>query len=61
MWSWDFVFDRTDDGRRIKLMVVIDEFTRECLAIHVARRIRSKDAIDMFADLMQTHGMPEHI
>jgi len=61
VWSWDFVFDRTHDGRPIKLMVVIDEYTRECLAIHVARRIRGKDAIDVFADLMETHGIPEHI
>ena len=60
-WSWDFVFDRTHDGRPIKLMVVIDEYTRECLAIYVARRIRGKDAIDVFADLMETHGVPEHI
>lgn len=61
VWSWDFVFDRTDDGRPIKLMVVIDEYTRECLAIYVARRIRAKDAIDVFADLMEIHGIPEHI
>jgi len=61
VWSWDIVFDRTDDGRPIKLMVVIDEYTRQCLAIHVARRICAKDAIDVFADLMATHGIPEHI
>lgn len=61
VWSWDFVFDRTHDGRPMKLMVVIDEYTRECLAVHVARRIRGKDAIDVFADLMETHGIPEHI
>jgi transposase InsO family protein len=61
VWSWDFVFDRTDDGRPIKLMVVIDEYTRQCLAIHAARRIRAKDAIDVFADLMEIHGIPEHI
>jgi transposase InsO family protein len=61
VWSWDFVFDRTDDGRPIKLMVVIDEYTRRCLAIHVARRVRSRDAIDVFADLMEIHGIPEHI
>jgi transposase InsO family protein len=41
VWSWDFEFDRTRDGRVLKLMVVIDEFTRRCLAIPVARRIRS--------------------
>lgn len=55
------MFDRTYDGRPIKLMVVIDEYTRECLAIHVARCIRAKDAIDVFADLMEIHGIPEHI
>ena len=45
VWSWDFVFDRTRDGRTLKLMVVIDEYTRRCLAIHVARRIRSREAL----------------
>jgi transposase InsO family protein len=55
------VFDRTDDGRTIKLMVVIDEHTRQCLASHVAWRIRAGDAIDVFADLMETRGIPEHI
>ena len=61
VWSWDFVFDRTRDGRVLKLMVVIDEFTRRCLAIHVARRIRSKEALEVFAELMVEHGVPEHI
>lgn len=61
VWFYDFVIDRTHDGRRIKLMVVIDEFTRECPAILVASRIRSKDAIEVFAELMQTHGIPDHI
>lgn len=61
VWSWDFVFDRTRDGRTLKLMVVMDEFTRRCLAIHVARRIRSKDALEVFADLMVRHGVPEHV
>lgn len=61
VWSWDFVFDRTRDGRVLKLMVVIDEFTRRCLAIHVARRIRSREALEVFADLMVEHGVPEHV
>lgn len=61
IWSWDFVFDRTRDGRTLKLMVVMDEYTRRCLAIHVARRIRAKDALDVFAQLMERHGIPEHI
>jgi transposase InsO family protein len=42
-------------------MVVMDEFTRRCLAIQVARRIRSKEALEVFADLMVRHGAPEHI
>jgi len=55
------VFDRTDDGRTIKLMVVVDEYTRQCLAIHAARRVRTRDPNDVFAGLMETHGIPEHI
>ena len=42
-------------------MVVIDEFTRECLAIYVARRIRARDALEVFADLMERHGVPRYI
>ena len=61
VWSWDFVFDRTRDGRTLKLMVVMDEFTRRCLAIHVARRIRAKEALEVFAELMARHGVPEHV
>jgi transposase InsO family protein len=61
VWSWDFVMDRTEDGRPLKILTLIDEFTRECLAIHVARRIRATDVIDIFADVMQARGVPEHI
>ena len=49
------------NGRPIKLMLVIDEYTRECLAVRVVRRILGKDAIDVFPDLVETHGIPEHI
>jgi transposase InsO family protein len=49
VWSWGFVMDRTADGRPIKLLTLIDEYTRECLAIHVARRIRARDVIDVLA------------
>jgi putative transposase len=61
VWSWDFVMDRTDDGRPIKMLTLIDEFTKECLALHPARRIRANDVIDIFADVMIEHGIPEHI
>ena len=61
VWSWDFVFIQTDEGRAVKPMVVIDEFTRECLAIYVARRIRARDALEVFADLTERHGVPRYI
>jgi len=61
VWSWDFVMDRTDDGRPLKLMVVLDEWSRECLAIRVARRLRASDVLEVFADLMEVHGVPAYI
>ena len=61
VWSWDFVMDRTDDGRPIKMLTLIDEYTKECLAIHVARRIRANDVIDIFADVMVERGVPAFI
>ena len=61
VWSWDFVMDRTDDGRPIKMLTLIDKFTQESLAIYPARRIRSHDVIDIFADVMIERGVPEFI
>lgn len=61
VWSWDFVMDRTDDGRPIKMLTLIDEFTKEALAIYPARRIRAADVIDIFADVMIERGVPEFI
>ena len=61
VWWWDLVFIRTDAGRAVQLMVVIDEFTRECLAIYVTRRIRAGDALEVCADLMERHGVPRYI
>ncbi len=52
---------QTHDGRKLRLMTLIDEFTRECLAIRVARRINSLGVIDIMADVMLTRGVPEHI
>ena len=45
VWSYDFVMDRTEDGRRLKMMPVVDEHTRECLAIEVERSITAEDVI----------------
>ena len=50
VWAYDFVEDRTRDGRKIRLLNVVDEFTRECLAIRVARKLGSADVIDVLAD-----------
>ena len=53
--------DRTHDGRVLKILTLIDEYTREALAIHVARRIRASDVIDILADVMVERGVPEYI
>ena len=61
VWAYDFILERTRDGRAARLLTVIDEYTRECLAIRAERRIRSIDVIATLADLMVTRGVPEHI
>jgi len=61
VWSYDFVEAQTHDGRKVRLMTLIDEFTRECLAIRVARRINSLGVIETMADVMLVRGVPEHI
>ena len=61
VWSYDFVEAQTQDGRKVRLMTLIDEFTRECLAIRVARRINSLGVLETMADAMLVRGIPEHI
>ena len=61
VWSYDFVQDRTQDGRPVRMLTVIDEFTRRSMAIVVARRLRSDDVLHCLADLFVEHGPPEHI
>jgi len=61
VWSYDFVSERTHDGRALKLLTVIDEHTRQCLAIKVARRIRADDVLEVLADLFARYGPPEHL
>ena len=61
VWSYDFVASRTHDGRALKLLTVLDEHTRECLAIVVARKIRSHDMLEVLADLFVRHGPPEYL
>ena len=61
VWSYDFVSTRTHDGRALKLLTVLDEYTRRCLAIRVGRRTRSDDVLEVLADLFARHGPPEHL
>ncbi|MEH3123701.1 MAG: IS3 family transposase [Sphingomonas phyllosphaerae] len=61
VWSYDFVEDRTHNGRKFRMLNIIDEFSRECLAMVPLRRFRSNDVIDVLADLFIEHGPPQHI
>lgn len=61
VWSYDFVEDRTHNGRRFRMLNVIDEFTRECIAIRVNRKLKAVDVIDVLSDLFILRGVPGHI
>ena len=58
VWTWDFVFDRTSSGTTLKWLSIMDEHTRECLALKVARSITSEDVIDTLAELFAMRGVP---
>ena len=61
VWSYDFVEDRTHDGRKYRMLNVIDEFTHECLAIRIVRSLKSADVIDVLSDLFILRGVPGHV
>jgi putative transposase len=61
VWSCDFVEDRTHDGRKYRMLNLIDEFTHECLAIRVARKLKATDVIDVLSDLFILRGVPGHV
>ena len=61
VWSYDFVEDRTHDGRKYRMLNVIDEFTRECLAIRIDRKLNSTAVIEVLSDLFILRGVPGHI
>ena len=61
VWSYDFVEDRTHEGKKYRMLNLIDEFTHECLAIRVDRRLKSIDVIDVLSDLFILRGVPGHI
>lgn len=61
VWSYDLAIIRTTDGRPIRILLILDEYTRECLSLLVARRIRSQHILDQLYDLFLSRGTPEHI
>jgi len=61
VWSYDFVEDRTHDGRKYRMLNLVDEFTHECLAIRVARELKAADVIDVLSDLFILRGVPGHV
>lgn len=61
VWSYDFVQNRTHDGRAFRMLTVIDEYSRTCLAIHVKRKLNSQDVLHVLGKLFVRHGPPEHI
>ena len=61
VWCWDFIHDRTEDGRALKWLSIVDEFTRECLALEVGRGMTSGRVIDVLIELLHVRGLPGHI
>jgi len=61
VWSYDFVQDRTAEGRPFRILTIIDEYTRECLSLTVARKLNSQNVLDELSTLFLTRGIPEHI
>ncbi len=61
VWAYDFIADRTRDGRPLKMLTIVDEYTRECLAIEVGRHTKSIDVLQALSDLFVEHGTPEYL
>ena len=61
MWSWDFVSDRTDNGGKLRILSVLDEYSRECLAFHVARKLTAADLVEVIEKLVTQRGAPAYI
>jgi len=61
VWSYDFVFDQTSDGRRLKILPIVDEYSRECVAMVVARNLTAKDVVAALERVAKERGMPGHL
>ena len=61
VWSYDFVLERTQDGRAFRILNIIDEYTRECLAVKIQRRLDHEDVQECLTELFCSHGVPVHL
>jgi len=61
VWSYDFVADRTSDGRPIRMLNILDEYSRECLRIHIDRKVKATDVICELSELFVEHGAPDYL
>ena len=61
VWCWDFVHDSDERGRTLRWLTVVDEYTRECIALEVERSMSSDDALEILAALFRTRGVPKHL
>ena len=61
VWSYDFMEERTTDGRKFRILNILDEFTRECLWVRVERRMNSQDVLDALYNLFVLRGIPEYL
>ena len=61
VWSYDFVFDQTSDGRRLKVLPIVDEYSRECVAMVVARNMTARDVVAALERVAKERGMPGHL
>jgi transposase InsO family protein len=61
VWSYDFVSDRTSDGRPMRMLIIIDEYSRECLKIRIDRQLKAADVIDELSELFIERGVPDHL
>lgn len=61
VWSWDFLEDQTENGTRFRILTLLNEYTRECLAVHAAWSIRAVDAITVIEAAIERYGAPQHL
>ena len=61
MWSYDFVAERNSDGRPLRMLNIVDEYSRECLKIHIDRRVKAADVVYELSELFIERGVPEYL